>query len=105
MSFQLSRSSLRTFARQISLAFAFGAAILSLSGVALAQRDNKSQTQSGLSNVQRMDIMRSKLEAMRRSLDSAVVRHAPPKTPAIRPRMLMIRASDFAASAKKLVRC
>jgi outer membrane protein assembly factor BamD len=72
MSFQVSRSSLRTFARQISLAFAFGAAILSLSSVALAQRDNKSQTQSGLSNVQRMDIMRSKLEAMRRSLDSAI---------------------------------
>jgi outer membrane protein assembly factor BamD len=72
MSFQVSRSSLRTFARQISLAFAFGAAILSLSSVALAQRDNKTQTQSGLSNVQRMDIMRSKLEAMRRSLDSAV---------------------------------
>ncbi len=72
MSFQVSRSSLRAFARQISLAFAFGAAILSLSSVALAQRDNKSQTQSGLSNVQRMDIMRSKLEAMRRSLDSAI---------------------------------
>ena len=44
-----------------------------MSSVALAQRDNKSQTpQSGLSNVQRMDIMRSKLEAMRRSLDSAI---------------------------------
>ncbi|HMH45189.1 MAG TPA: hypothetical protein VK557_16995, partial [Pyrinomonadaceae bacterium] len=60
MSFQVSCSSLRTFARQISLAFAFGAAILSLSSVALAQRDNKSQPQSGLSNAQRMDIMRSK---------------------------------------------
>lgn len=33
---------------------------------------NKSQTQSGLSNVQRMDVMRSKLETMRRSLDSAI---------------------------------
>jgi len=30
------------------------------------------QTPSGLSNVQRMDVMRSKLEAMRRSLDSAI---------------------------------
>ena len=39
--------------------------------VAFAQ-GNKSQTQSGLSNVQRMDVMHSKLETMRRSLDSAI---------------------------------
>ncbi|PYS75347.1 MAG: hypothetical protein DMF73_00955 [Acidobacteria bacterium] len=72
MSFPLTRLNLRMFARQIPLAFVIGAAIFSLSSVALSQRDNKSQTQSGLSNVQRMDIMHSKLEAMRRSLESAI---------------------------------
>ena len=72
MSFYLTHLSLRVFARRISLAFAIGATIISLSSVALSQRDNKSQTQSGLSNVQRMDVMRSKLEAMRRSLENAI---------------------------------
>ena len=72
MSFHSKRPSLRMFARRISLAFVIGAAIVSLSSVAFSQRDTKSQTQSGLSNVQRMDIMRSKLEAMRRSLESAI---------------------------------
>jgi len=43
-----------------------------MSSSAFSQRDNKTQTQSSLSNVQRMDIMHSKLEAMRRSLESAV---------------------------------
>src|ERR1051326_353570 len=33
---------------------------------------SKNDTQSGLSNLQRLDVMRSKLEAMRRSLDSAI---------------------------------
>jgi len=33
---------------------------------------NKTSIQSGQSNVQRLDVMRSKLEAMRRSLDSAI---------------------------------
>jgi len=60
MSFPLTPLNLRMFARQIPLAFVIGAAIFSLSSVALSQRDNKSQTQSGLSNVQRMDIMHSK---------------------------------------------
>jgi len=46
--------------------------VVSGAGTAQSQRDNKTQTQSGLSNVQRMDIMRSKLEALKRSLDSAV---------------------------------
>jgi outer membrane protein assembly factor BamD len=32
----------------------------------------KTQVQSGLSNLQRLDVMRSKLEAMRRSLESAI---------------------------------
>src|SRR5206468_1871305 len=72
MSFHLTRLSFRIFVRRISLALAISAVIVSLSGVALSQRDNKSQTQSGLSNVQRMDVMRSKLEAMRRSLESAI---------------------------------
>jgi outer membrane protein assembly factor BamD len=40
--------------------------------VAAFAQGNKNQTQSGLSNVQRMDVMRSKLETMRRSLDSAI---------------------------------
>src|SRR5436853_4043667 len=43
-----------------------------LMGRAFAQRPTTGQSQSGLSNVQRMDVMRSKLEAMRRSLESAV---------------------------------
>ena len=72
MSFPLTRLNLRMFARKISLACVIGAALVSLSSVALSQGNNKSQTQSGLSNVQRMDIMHSKLEAMRRSLESAI---------------------------------
>jgi len=44
---------------------------LAITGAALAQ-GNKSSIQSGQSNVQRLDVMRSKLEAMRRSLDSAI---------------------------------
>ena len=95
MSFPLTRLNLRMFARQISLAIVIGAAIFSLSSVALSQRDNKSQTQSGLSNVQRMDIMHSKLEAMRRSL-RAQSQASPPRTPEIKPIMLTIRARDSA---------
>jgi outer membrane protein assembly factor BamD len=74
MSFHLTRTSLRNIARRLSLALAVAAVIASVSTTAFSQsqRDNKGQAQSSLSNVQRMDIMRSKLEAMRRSLDSAV---------------------------------
>src|ERR1041384_4093092 len=43
-----------------------------LHGRAFAQRPTPGQSQSGLSNVQRLDVMRSKLEAMRRSLESGV---------------------------------
>jgi outer membrane protein assembly factor BamD len=43
-----------------------------MAGVALAQNDKTQSTQTSLSNLQRMDIMRSKLESMRRSLDSAI---------------------------------
>jgi outer membrane protein assembly factor BamD len=45
--------------------------ILMIAVTALAQ-GNKSSIQSGQSNAQRLDVMRSKLEAMRRSLDSAI---------------------------------
>src|SRR5213080_3449299 len=43
-----------------------------LTGHAFAQRPTTGQSQSGLSNGQRMDVMRSRLEAMRRSLESGV---------------------------------
>ncbi|MDX6404212.1 MAG: outer membrane protein assembly factor BamD, partial [Blastocatellia bacterium] len=45
---------------------------LSTARVTSAQGSNNQTTQTGLSNLQRMDIMRSKLEGMRRSLDSAI---------------------------------
>jgi outer membrane protein assembly factor BamD len=44
---------------------------LSIAAAAFAQ-GNKTSIQSGQSNAQRLDVMRSKLEAMRRSLDSAI---------------------------------
>jgi outer membrane protein assembly factor BamD len=57
--------------RLFLLALALLAIGMSTAG-ALAQ-DNKSQsTQTGLSNLQRLDVMRSRLESMRRSLDSAI---------------------------------
>jgi len=71
MSFNLTRASLRMFSRRILFAMAVAVMILSLNPVAFSQKDNKSQVQSGMSNVQRMDVMRSKLEAMKRSLDNA----------------------------------
>lgn len=55
----------------VFLGSALLAIALSAASVILAQ-GSASQTQSGLSNLQRMDVMRSKLEAMRRSLDSAI---------------------------------
>ncbi|HMJ25520.1 MAG TPA: outer membrane protein assembly factor BamD [Pyrinomonadaceae bacterium] len=45
---------------------------LSTNAVTSAQGNKNQSAQTGLSNLQRMDIMRSKLESMRRSLDSAV---------------------------------
>ena len=72
MSFHLTRASLRTFAPRLLLVIAATAVIMSLYTIAFSQKDNKSQVQSGMSNVQRMDVMRSKLEAMKRSLESAV---------------------------------
>src|SRR5215831_3483881 len=72
MSFHLTRASLRTFSNRILSAITVAAAITSLSSIAFSQKDSKSQSQSGMSTVQRLDVMRSKLEAMRRSLDNAV---------------------------------
>jgi outer membrane protein assembly factor BamD len=57
--------------RLISLPLAILAVALSSAALASAQ-GTANQSPSGFSNVQRMDVMRSKLEAMRRSLDSAI---------------------------------
>lgn len=73
MSFPLVRRvSPRGSLRLISLAVALFVIALSTAVVASAQGSKNSSTQSGLSSLQRMDIMRSKLESMRRSLDSAI---------------------------------
>jgi outer membrane protein assembly factor BamD len=53
------------------LALAIGVLTLSCAAAAFAQ-GSKNSIQSGQSNMQRLDVMRSKLEAMRRSLDSAI---------------------------------
>jgi archaellum component FlaC len=72
MSFHLVRRvSSRSALRLISLVVVLFAIALLTASVTPAQ-DNKSQTQSGMSNIQRFEIMRSKLEAMRRSLDNAI---------------------------------
>lgn len=71
MSFHSTRA-LRTFSHRLFSAITLAVAIMSLNQIAFSQKDNKSQVQSGMSNVQRMDVMRSKLEAMKRSVDSAV---------------------------------
>ena len=61
----------RGFIHMTLIAVALGASG-ALTSRAFAQRPTTGQSQSGLSNVQRMDVMRSKLEAMRRSLESGV---------------------------------
>ena len=72
MSFHLVRRvSSRAALRLILLTVVLFALALLTASVTPAQ-DNKSQTQSGMSNLQRFEIMRSKLEAMRRSLDNAI---------------------------------
>jgi outer membrane assembly lipoprotein YfiO len=58
------------FPRVISLVVALCAIALTAAGTSQAQGSKTSQ--SGLSNLQRMDVMRSKLETMRRSLDNAI---------------------------------
>jgi len=61
----------RGFIHMTLIAVALGATG-TLTGDVFAQRPTTTQSQSGLSNVQRMDVMRSKLDAMRRSLESGV---------------------------------
>jgi outer membrane protein assembly factor BamD len=73
MSFPLvQRVSPRGMLRLISLAVALFAIASSTAGVTRAQGSKNQSSQTGLSNLQRIDIMRSKLESMRRSLDSAI---------------------------------
>lgn len=67
MVFHDSRRALRV----VTLTLTAIALIVATSIVAFSQA-NKSQTSTGLSNVQRMDVMRSKLDAMRRSLENAI---------------------------------
>ena len=67
MVFHDSRRALRV----VTLTIAAIGLIAATSIVAFSQ-GNKSQTSTGLSNVQRMDVMRSKLDAMRRSLENAI---------------------------------
>lgn len=72
MSLHFTRASYGTVARRFSLISLVAMLVVSWAGTALSQRDNKTQTPSGATNVQRMDIMRQKLEALKRSLESAV---------------------------------
>ncbi len=73
MSFPLVRgASSRGTLRLIALAVALLAIVLSTAGVASAQGTKPQSSQAGLTNLQRIDIMRAKLESMRRSLDSAI---------------------------------
>ncbi|MGZ8848153.1 MAG: outer membrane protein assembly factor BamD, partial [Pyrinomonadaceae bacterium] len=67
MVFHDSRRALRV----VTLTIMAIALLVATSVVAFSQ-GNKSQTSAGLSNVQRMDVMRSKLDAMRRSLENAI---------------------------------
>jgi outer membrane protein assembly factor BamD len=71
MSFSLVRSVSARGLRVIAFVSAICAVVLSSAAFAAAQGSG-SQAQTGLSTIQRMDVMRSKLEAMRRSLDSAI---------------------------------
>lgn len=62
----------RAIRRLVSVALVV-CAIAIVAGSAFSQGNkSQTQTQSGLSNAQRMDVMRSKLEAMRRSLENAI---------------------------------
>jgi outer membrane protein assembly factor BamD len=73
MSFPLVRRvSPRGMIRLISLAVALFAISLMTAGVLLAQGSKSQASPTGLTNLQRIDIMRSKLESLRRSLDNAI---------------------------------
>ena len=67
----VSKTHSRSALNRAVLALAIGALALSFAAGAFAQ-GSKTSIQSGQSNAQRLDVMRSKLEAMRRSLDSAI---------------------------------
>lgn len=69
MFFFVPNANARRRVRAILIALSLSLLAFSASA-ALAQ--DKSQAQSGLSNGQRLDVMRSKLEAMRRSLENAI---------------------------------
>jgi outer membrane protein assembly factor BamD len=62
----------RPFWGMISVALAFGAITISTNTAFSQVNKSQTQAQSGLSNLQRMDVMRSKLDAMRRSLENAI---------------------------------
>jgi len=54
------------------IAMALSLSFLAFSASSALAQDSKSQAQSGLSNSQRLDVMRSKLDALRRSLENAI---------------------------------
>ncbi len=73
MSFPLARRvSPRGMIRLISLVVALFAVSLMTTGVLRAQGSKSQASPTGLTNLQRIDIMRSKLESLRRSLDNAI---------------------------------
>lgn len=73
MSFPLLRRvSPRGMLRLVALAASLFAIALSTAALAPAQDAKSQSAQNGLTNLQRIDIMRSKLESTRRSLDSAI---------------------------------
>ncbi len=66
-------STLKSRAMRHAISVTLGVCAIALTaGAAFSQGNKSTQVQSGLSNPQRMDVMRSKLEAMRRSLESAI---------------------------------
>ena len=66
-------SMLKSRALRHAVSFALVVCAIALAANAVFSQGKKTdQVQSGLSNVQRMDVMRSKLDSMRRSLESAI---------------------------------
>jgi outer membrane protein assembly factor BamD len=59
-------------ARRLALGTLAALAMILSGSLVVFSQGNKNQPQSSASNVQRMDVMRSKLEQMRRSLESAI---------------------------------
>ena len=90
--------------RLVSLAVALFAIALSTAGVMSAQGNKSQSAQAGLSNLQRMDIMRSKLDAMRRTLDGAIAA-VNAKDTGNKEKNADDPRTRFAAWIRKLVRC